>query len=890
MKDSKIEDSLNVLFPTYQKPVSFSEFAVSPDYANMYDLYPYWQKVGDSLKDPEELILDGSLGGGKCQVGDTVVLTDRGLRRLKDLVTVRSVDGTNPLTLRSFSENLLERFGSGYYSGFRDTKKLKLSDGTRLECSLHHKYKVWNVNKGRFDWKAASNIEVGDLLKVDLTTLVNLFDSALSNKRDEKFFNILGEWLFFTYFSSHSYYERSSTDDRLFIWAKKKGIHFLDQHSKKIYYFDILKEILGDIPSVDNVINYLYNATYDIQCGFVRALLHNWLEVNDSENIKQIDVKRYVRQYGLKFTQDILLFTKYILNAWGVHSNISESLLVLEEPARTTNNPDFALVSVKEIKDGNAELFDVNVPGSHAYRANGITSHNTTFGIVYSLYRIYKLLTIPNLFEYLKISQVSELHVLYFNVSLASAKRSGFGVMRRLIDRSPWFQKYAPRDKKIDSEIRLSRGISIIPASNDNHQISLNVIGFLLDESNFRNGVGTGIVEQYEDVARLYSQLIDRQITRFMRKDGSEAFAILVSSASFQTSFTEKRKAIVSNNPRAAIVTSVNYKIHPENYSKETFTAFIGTSTISPQFVENEKEKETLIRRMGFNSLEDLPEVYSKYFIEVPETLRSVFLTNFNLGLQNHAGIPTQVEGRFVTNLEIIRSSYRANPSGWFDGISYELSNLDDIELEEFVNVENIQFPERPHSFFFDLSLTGDPGGFSCVRNDSTAKVRKHTHIFTLSINPPAPPGETRISKIFNFMQFIGGHVDIQAFGTDNFQSKYLRQEVAEMLNLEDIRLSIDSSDQFHLHWMKGLVDGSFDMLYIRELHQEIESAMHDLKRRRVVKPAGGSDDLFQSLVGAYFLSDVYTENTSYIFEKKSDYNVVSSSQIIKMLHKLGYR
>ena len=139
-------------------------------------------------------------------------------------------------------------------------------------------------------------------------------------------------------------------------------------------------------------------------------------------------------------------------------------------------------------------------------------------------------------------------------------------------------------------------------------------------------------------------------------------------------------------------------------------------------------------------------------------------------------------------------------------------------------------------------------------------------------------------------MQFIGGHVDIQAFGTDNFQSKYLRQEVAEMLNLEDIRLSIDSSDQFHLHWMKGLVDGSFDMLYIRELHQEIESAMHDLKRRRVVKPAGGSDDLFQSLVGAYFLSDVYTENTSYIFEKKSDYNVVSSSQIIKMLHKLGYR
>ena len=73
--------------------------------------------------------------------------------------------------------------------------------------------------------------------------------------------------------------------------------------------------------------------------------------------------------------------------------------------------------------------------------------------------------------------------------------------------------------------------------------MSLNVIGFILDEANFRKGVGLGLSAEYQEVANLYQQLLDRQITRFVRPDGSLSLAILISSASYQSSFVEKRKA-----------------------------------------------------------------------------------------------------------------------------------------------------------------------------------------------------------------------------------------------------------------------------------------------------------------------------------------------------------
>lgn len=121
--------------------------------------------------------------------------------------------------------------------------------------------------------------------------------------------------------------------------------------------------------------------------------------------------------------------------------------------------------------------------------------------------------------------------------------------------------------------------------------------------------------------------------------------------------------------------------------------------------------------------------------------------------------------------------------------------------------------------------------------------------------------------------------------------STQLRQDINADLDLEDVRLSIDSSDAPHLHWVHGLVDGNITSYYNPKLETEIDEAEHDMKRRRIVKRKGSTDDLFQSCVGAYWLSDTVS---AYEGDLKSIYgekvNLVGARSYDRMLRNLGYK
>lgn len=67
---------------------------------------------------------------------------------------------------------------------------------------------------------------------------------------------------------------------------------------------------------------------------------------------------------------------------------------------------------------------------------------------------------------------------------------------------------------------------------------------------------------------------------------------------------------------------------------------------------------------------------------------------------------------------------------------------------------------------------------------------------------------------------------------------------------------------------------------------REITEAIHDLKRRRVVKRKGSSDDQFQTLVGAFYLSDTVGSSGGVLPERM---NVVGANSANKVLSSLGY-
>ena len=116
-----------------------------------------------------------------------------------------------------------------------------------------------------------------------------------------------------------------------------------------------------------------------------------------------------------------------------------------------------------------------------------------------------------------------------------------------------------------------------------------------------------------------------------------------------------------------------------------------------------------------------------------------------------------------------------------------------------------------------------------------------------------------------------------------------LRQDVKEDLDLPDIRLSIDSSDLPHLQWVRALVEKALRMRQIEKLELEVVEAEHDLKKRRVVKKKGSTDDLFQSAVGAFWLSDTIGAQSANIDDLTEGINLVGAQSYRRVLKKLGY-
>lgn len=512
----------------------------------------------------------------------------------------------------------------------------------------------------------------------------------------------------------------------------------------------------------------------------------------------------------------------------------------------------------------------------------------STFAAYYFAYRIYLLFFSGSPQRRLGLPLNADLYCLYFSVSMTTAKRSGYQLIYDIFKTCKWFKDNAPINENLKSSIEfVDKHFFINYASDFGHQLSLNVWGFILDEANFRGGVGNGVESQYAEVVELYQQLLDRQISRFAKPDGTvDALAILISSASYQSSFVEKRKTAIKNDSHAKVITSLAYLVKPERFSSEKFEVFIGSGLIEPAIIESEDHKKTLLTTSGI-----LGTGEEEFFIKkVPINLLKAFKTNIVLALQNHCGVPTLLSSTFMSNLKFLYDSYVDDILPIFQSFELEASTSDDTSLIEYLIPENIQYPERPHSLFLDLSVQHDTGSLVCYRYDGRSeKGDMHTRLFSLKIVPPKYPAQTRINKVQQLVIDLSQYLNIVAFASDQYQSTQIRQEITQQLGLEDIRISIDSSDLPHLHWQRGLVEGRIKQIRDEYLEREVREAIHDWKKHRVLKATNSSDDVLQGNVGAFYLSDTFAKNSGTLIGLSGPLNLVGGKSISTVLKQLGY-
>ena len=139
-------------------------------------------------------------GYGKCVKGDTLILTNDGVKEIQNLFNVEE-NGDEAYSLyddlkiqNRYGE--LEKVSAGVYSGYKDTLVINTEEGFEIEPSLNHPLLIMS-NDGQLDWKRTEELKIGDYLvlsradnvwgsKTTLDVDMDSWIKSLNNRTDYK--------------------------------------------------------------------------------------------------------------------------------------------------------------------------------------------------------------------------------------------------------------------------------------------------------------------------------------------------------------------------------------------------------------------------------------------------------------------------------------------------------------------------------------------------------------------------------------------------------------------------------------------------------------------------------------------------------------------------------
>src|SRR3989344_3717261 len=136
---------------------------------------------------PKGVILTGAPGTGKCIVGDSIVLTNKGLMDIKDIPKYFWVNPRNNTVkgaiLPTFDVTrcrTTDQEASHWYDlGEQETRKITLKQGTELEGTREHPIVIMN-NEGNLEFRKLEEIKIGDSVAIKFGTNIYGFSREFS--------------------------------------------------------------------------------------------------------------------------------------------------------------------------------------------------------------------------------------------------------------------------------------------------------------------------------------------------------------------------------------------------------------------------------------------------------------------------------------------------------------------------------------------------------------------------------------------------------------------------------------------------------------------------------------------------------------------------------------
>lgn len=494
--------------------------------------------------------------------------------------------------------------------------------------------------------------------------------------------------------------------------------------------------------------------------------------------------------------------------------------------------------------------------------------------------KLYELSCWKNVNSLFKLMSKTSIMFLYFSVNKRQAERTGFGDMRNLVDRSPYFQENFHRLGRMNDILLFPEGLTFAYGSGTSDSIGMSVIGTIMDEANFVGGYRDS--GNAEKASEMYAGIVNRANSRFIIDGGiNHSLNILVSSSTTESSVVERQIAASRNDPHTIVCAPSQWEVKPDKFSKDFFFVCKGTDYLEPHIVRSTDDvnnfriseglkKENYVD--GLESFEDIEKEINKLpphmqgkFLRVPVDLKQGFETNIMRSLQDMGGVSVASIGKLFNSVAVYNSCISDKFMHPFISDSITVSTGDTIEIKDFLrNDFRIKHPERPRFIHIDQSFRTDDTGISCVYIDDVIEengVKKPIFgvDFMLQINPPNPPKKIAIYKIRNFVVFLHKYLGMKLgmVSYDIFNSEESRQILEEMgYNVK--YQSVDRTDKAYLDTIEIMYEGRLRMYDYKIFRKEIFNVIHFRDKRKIdhpkLNPDGtvGKKDVADSLCLAY--------------------------------------
>ncbi len=494
-------------------------------------------------------------------------------------------------------------------------------------------------------------------------------------------------------------------------------------------------------------------------------------------------------------------------------------------------------------------------------------SGKTTFANALLMRKIYELSCyepIPALFNLLKGTMIS---FMYFSVSLQQALRTGYGMLLRMIDETPYFEKVFKRDRDVNSVIRFN-GIEVYPGSIVEHQIGLGLLGAVLDEANFLRAK-----DPYERAKELYAAIINRRKSRFIVRGKDMGLSVLVSSAEEPSSFVEDRIARVGDRDDVLVVSAVTFELKRAQYGADRFVVFIGSEFLQPRIIDTIEDLVAVLKYFGardeiIDEVEKYPVRYSirnvippemrVYFKEVPVEFRRSFEDDVVRAVRDVLGVSVGEGNKLFKSFVAYEDAVRDGLRNAFRSDVVVVGSKDAVLLQDWFDFSAIKNPELPRYIHIDLGVKECRTGIACasvvgVRETDFGRLPVVALDFLVGVERNVAYGDDEVPlwKIRDFLIWLKDKgLNIVKVSFDSFQSLDMIQLLQRRgFNVE--RLSVDKTDEQYLNlvalYLERRIKHPENVVYRRELF----SLVWDEEKRKVEKGSGAGKDVADTVAGA---------------------------------------